>query len=264
MKRALLVLMLLGVTACSRDKDWTSITTVSHHRPEIYGSYTAGCLDGAMALPLHGTGYHVENTPRNRFYGHPSLIRFLERYAAANDAQTRQTVYISDMAQPRGGPIAHGHNSHQMGLDVDIWYGKTSEGLPLSLLRTDGASLDEEAWKSFDARLLKNAAHFPEVERILVNPSIKAKLCSRYKGEPWLRKIRPWWAHHNHYHVRLACPAGNPSCIPQQAVAQTDGCDATLDWWFTEEAKQDGMKRTTQTPQPITLPKQCDAVFTSK
>jgi len=49
-------------------------------------------------------------------------------------------------------------------------------------------------------------------------------------------KIRPWWGHNYHFHVRLYCPADDPQCRPQAAPPAGDGCGKELDWWFTEEA----------------------------
>ena len=40
----------------------------------------------------------------------------------------------------------------------------------------------------------------------------------------WLRKVRPWWGHHDHFHVRLPCPADSPLCEAQAALPQGDGC----------------------------------------
>jgi penicillin-insensitive murein endopeptidase len=36
--------------------------------------------------------------------------------------------------------------------------------------------------------------------------------------------------------VRLTCPADAPDCAPQDKPPPGDGCDASLDWWFTDEA----------------------------
>ena len=71
-----------------------------------------------------------------------------------------------------------------------------------------------------------------------MNPAIKSALCrARPPGRrAWLRRLRPWWGHDAHFHVRLACPEGERSCIPQAPVPPGDGCDGTLAWWFTEEA----------------------------
>src|SRR5580765_3569118 len=46
------------------------------------GFYAAGCLQGAEALPLDGTGYAVMRPSRHRFYGHPALVSYLTALAA--------------------------------------------------------------------------------------------------------------------------------------------------------------------------------------
>ena len=80
-------------------------------------------------------------------------------------------------------------------------------------------------------------ARRPEVARIFVNPVIKRALCREAGADRgWLARIRPWWGHNYHFHVRLSCPAGDPACEGQPAVAPEDGCGKELDWWFTPEA----------------------------
>src|SRR3954451_16969961 len=51
--------------------------------PEVIGSYSRGCLRGAVELPATGhrppatgPGWEVMRTSRNRNWGHPSLIAF--------------------------------------------------------------------------------------------------------------------------------------------------------------------------------------------
>ena len=31
----------------------------------------------------------------------------------------------------------------------------------------------------------------------------------------WLEKVRPWWGHDYHFHVRLRCPGDSPECKSQ-------------------------------------------------
>jgi penicillin-insensitive murein endopeptidase len=256
MLKYLLISGLFCVVACTSQDKWGSVKTPTQNPPQVYGSYTAGCMDGAVALPLSGYGYELENGARNRFYGQPSMINFLQKYAAEN----KSTLYISDIAQPRGGPVKGGHGSHQTGLDADIWYGK-KDGFPVELVSLKNKSLNGEEWQNFDWRILKNAAEFAEVERVFVNPRIKAKLCETHKGEGWLSKIRPWWQHNDHFHVRLSCPSGDKLCKAQAAVPSGDGCDATLDWWFSKEAEAESAK--TKVKEELVLPEQCGAVLES-
>ena len=59
---------------------------------------------------------------RDRAWGHPALIAFIERLAAKLPAEAGWPgLLIGDIAQPRGGPMLTGHGSHQIGLDADIW-----------------------------------------------------------------------------------------------------------------------------------------------
>ncbi|MEK7690047.1 MAG: penicillin-insensitive murein endopeptidase, partial [Bdellovibrionota bacterium] len=57
----------------------------------------------------------------------------------------------------------------------------------------------------------------------------------------WLRKIRPWCGHDYHFHVRIRCPSsGSPECTESAEIPAStteSGCDETLAWWFSEEAR---------------------------
>ena len=72
------------------------------------------------------------------------------------------------------------------------------------------------SWRAVDPKrfgerqiaLLRLAARDTLVDRIFVNPVIKATLCRRLPQteHAWLGKLRPWFAHDDHFHVRLNCP----------------------------------------------------------
>ena len=69
---------------------------------------------------------------RNRIWGHPELIRLIERLATEAKAQDGWNgLLVGDLSQPRGGPMLTGHASHQVGLDADIWL-TPMPGHPLS------------------------------------------------------------------------------------------------------------------------------------
>src|SRR5262249_11772413 len=46
------------------------------------GFYSKGCLAGAVALPINGPTWQVMRLSRNRNWGHPKLIEFLEHLSA--------------------------------------------------------------------------------------------------------------------------------------------------------------------------------------
>src|SRR5271170_3345894 len=86
------------------------------------GFYSRGCLAGAKALPVDGEAWQVMRLSRDRNWGHPALLAFLERFSKkAAAAGIWPGILVGDMSQPRGGPMLTGHASHQIGLDVDIW-----------------------------------------------------------------------------------------------------------------------------------------------
>ena len=94
-----------------------------HRRDDaaVIGSYAKGCLAGGTALPIDGPAWQAMRLSRNRVWGHPELIAFIERLAIGARADGWPGLLVGDMAQPRGGPMRTGHASHQIGLDVDLW-----------------------------------------------------------------------------------------------------------------------------------------------
>src|SRR5438105_6998920 len=45
------------------------------------GFYTHGCLAGGVALPINGKTWQVMRLSRQRNFGHPELVAFMERLA---------------------------------------------------------------------------------------------------------------------------------------------------------------------------------------
>jgi penicillin-insensitive murein DD-endopeptidase len=84
--------------------------------------------------------------------------------------------------------------------------------------------------------VIKAAAQDWEVQRIFVNAAIKKALCRDARGDrSWLAKVRHFYGHNYHFHVRLRCPTDQPACQPQDPVPPGDGCDkASLAYWFKD------------------------------
>ena len=220
-------------------QDWQQIKRpipAEDGRPQPIGSYTNGCLIGAQPLPYKGVGYQVIRMNKNRYYG------LGERAKAAG----LPTMLVGDIAMPGGGRFLTGHASHQMGLDADIWLrmgamsdtdALNSDGKGLLVVNRKAQRVDESIWNTNHAKLIKLAAEDPKVTRIFVNPAIKLKLCETAGADRhWLHKIRPWFGHDSHFHVRIACPQGAQYCENQAAVPAGDGCGEELYSWF-EPAK---------------------------
>jgi penicillin-insensitive murein DD-endopeptidase len=228
---------------------WSDVIEPVPGMPRAIGSYTAGCVQGAVPLPLEGPGFQTMRPSRRRFYGHPDLIRYIHRLGEAAAQRGLGVLAIGDLGQPRGGPMLSGHRSHQSGLDVDIWFWIPPLGRVLpaaerdavaapSMLAPDRRALDGRQWSTRQADMLRLAIGFDVVARAFVHPVIKKTLCEQFPGAPWLQKLRPWWGHDDHFHVRLRCPMGESECHNQDVPPAGDGCGAELAWWFSEEARQ--------------------------
>lgn len=215
---------------------------------EAVGGYARGCLIGAAQLAADGPGWQAMRLSRDRRYGHPTLIAYIERLSEAALRLGWGQLLVGDLAQPAGGPMLTGHRSHQIGLDADIWLMPapklemtTAERESLSavsVVAADRRTLTS-AWTPAHVLLLRAAAEDPAVARIFVNAAIKRRLCQDERAAgadtAWLRKIRPWWGHSAHFHVRLNCPESSPACVAQAPPPEGDGCDE-VDTWLTDEA----------------------------
>ncbi len=277
MRRALAAVALwLSLAAAGGDRSWNLSLHWSQQRtpkdgpPRSIGAYNAGCLQGAVALSPEGLGFEVMHLHRRRYFGHPVLVDFVRRLAERAQAERLPVLLVGDLAQARGGPTPSDHGSHQTGLDVDVAYTRPAQMLSLALPAREREGLEPPtvvdlpthrltgAWSPQIADLLALAAEDPAVERVFVNAAVKRELCSlEPRGTPWVAKIRPWWGHHDHFHVRLRCPAGSPECRMQASVPEGDGCDATLAWWFNHEARP---PPPAHRPAPV-LPASCHALL---
>jgi penicillin-insensitive murein DD-endopeptidase len=239
------------------------------------GFYSRGCLAGAKALPVDGESWQVVRLSRNRMWGNPAMIAFLERFSRKAKAEgVWNGILVGDISQPRGGPMLTGHASHQVGLDADIWLTPMpSHTLSLSerenmsavdMVSADGLSVDRTHWTPAQAAIIKAAAEEPEVERIFVNAAIKKALCETAKGQPWMNKVRAYWGHNYHFHIRIKCPAGDASCQSQDPVPPGDGCDKSLDWWFTDEALHPRAEPAKPPLAMSALPPECRKVVLEK
>jgi penicillin-insensitive murein endopeptidase len=245
------------------------------------GYYPRGCLQGGVELPVDGPNWQVMRLSRNRNWGHPELVKFLERFAPlAAKATGWKGILIGDMAQPRGGPLPFGHLSHQIGLDVDIWFmpmpnhelsKKEREDISASnLVAADRLHVNPQAWTPSDVAFIKTAAEQPEVERVLVNAAIKKELCrvEDKQHDGWMSKVRPWYGHDDHIHVRLKCPADSPNCRKQPPVPAGDGCgDKELAFWFSDAVLHPKPSPPPKVPpKPLTLadlPPACKTVLSA-
>ena len=234
--------------------------------PAPVGSYARGCLSGAVALAPTGPSWQIMRPSRNRNWGHPDLLSFVERFAnGMKEHDGWSGLLIGDLSQPRGGPMLTGHASHQIGLDVDIWYKpmplRTLSALeretmePEILAEPDATQVLPDHWNDGWLRLLRRAASDPVVARIFVHPAIKKALCETPMAErDWMSKVRAYAGHNDHFHVRIHCPAGSASCIPQADPGKDDGCGPELSYWAKYVSKPAVVAAAPNPPEAMPAP----------
>jgi penicillin-insensitive murein DD-endopeptidase len=244
---------------------------------ESIGFYSKGCLAGAEALPINGDTWQVMRLSRNRNWGNPVLIKFLEHLSAKVHAEAGWPgLLIGDMSQPRGGPMFTGHASHQIGLDADIWLtpmphrilsrNEREEMSATNMVAANRRDIDPTVWTPHHLEVIRAVATEPQIERIFVNAAIKKALCREAKGNrDWLWKVRPMYGHDYHFHLRMKCPPGNTACTPQEPPPETDGCGHELDYWFSDAVLHPKPEPTPPKPKPpltlADLPAACKQVL---
>jgi penicillin-insensitive murein endopeptidase len=245
--------------------------------PRVIGFYAHGCIAGAQALPINGKTWQVMRLSRNRNWGHPDLVALVERLSAKVHKEAGWPgILVGDMSQPRGGPMLSGHNSHQVGLDADIWLTpmpdrqlsreEREEMSAVMMVRSDRLDIDPSVWRPGHLTMIRDAAQEPSVQRIFVNAAIKKALCRDARGDrSWLTKIRPMYGHDYHFHIRIKCPPGSTECESQPEPPAGEGCaEADLAYWFKDEVIHPKPQAEPPKPKPLTmadLPAACRKVL---
>ena len=168
--------------------------------------------------------------------------------------------------------------SHQIGLDVDIWFMPMPDHAlskeerekisATNLVAADWKHVDPENWTPAARRLHPH-------RRRAARGRARAGQCRDQEGAlPHARassttagwsKVRPWYGHDDHIHVRLKCPADSPNCRKQPPVPGGDGCgDKELAFWFKDKVLHPEIKPSRKPPKPLTLadlPPACKTVL---
>ncbi len=225
------------------DNAWSIIKIPTKGQPQAIGSYANGCMAGAKKLPKSGKGFTDMRRYRGRYYGQPELINFIKALGKFTANRHGKKHLIGDLSQARGGRMNFGHSSHQIGLDADIWMQTVNVNSPVDPYRDMQSIVNKAAGTIIGGqipRATRDALHFsatyPNVARVFVNPVVKWHLCQTETDTTWLRKLRPWWGHNEHFHVRLSCPPYAENCKDQNPPPAGDGCNDSLYNWVDEQS----------------------------
>lgn len=246
---------------------WQKVKQPVAGKAQSIGEYSNGCVIGAKALSLNDPFYQVTKPGQLRYFGHPDLIAFIQRLSVNVEKKTGGITLIGDMGMPAGGRFSSGHASHQTGLDVDIWLQLPQKrwthkqlNSPKAVTLVQGNKrIIPSLWSKNLVELVKQAALDQRVARIFVHPAIKQQLClDAGKDRDWLNRVRPWFGHRAHMHVRLTCPVGSKNCINQDPQPSGDGCGSELAGWLAESNLPNANPNQ---PAPPPLPKGCQQLL---
>ena len=187
------IAMGLAVAAGSLQVQW--------HQSTAVGTYSAGRLEHGVRLPSEGRAFFtwdpvLRRSPNRawRRWGTDRLVRVVLRVArdfhAAHPRAARMA--IGDLSRPHGGDFGPrfgyiGHASHQIGLDVDVYYPRADgrELAPLGASQIDAGLSQELVNRFLDAG----------AQVIFVGPH------TGLTGPPG--RVQQLVQHDNHLHVRL-------------------------------------------------------------
>ncbi|WP_308917592.1 penicillin-insensitive murein endopeptidase [Jannaschia sp. LMIT008] len=216
-----------------------AVTRPTEGGPAAFGGHSRGCAAGSVPLAETGPTWQAMRLSRNRFWGHPQMVDMVQDLSRAAVRAGWAGLYVGDLSLPRGGPVS-GHASHQIGLDADVWLYPVErlnltraerESLSaVSMRRASGAYVNDR-WTQAHMQVVKAAASDPRTTRIFIFPGAKVAMCDAETGDrSWLRKVRPWYGHHYHMHIRIACPRGARGCVDQDPPPPGDGCAEARQW----------------------------------
>jgi penicillin-insensitive murein DD-endopeptidase len=194
-----------GTVNPQRCQRWRS-PTIPPHRQRNCSAVGLSSRSARYWLLLQGDGktWQVMRLSRNRNWGHPSLVQFLEGLADTGPKVGWRGLLVGDLSQARGGLMLTGHSSHQIGLDADIWLTpmpdreltprERQEMSATVMVAADRKDVDPEVWTPAHTEIIKAVAKDPIVERIFVNAAIKKALCREAgNNRSWLPRCGRNW-----------------------------------------------------------------------
>ena len=241
---------------------------------EPIGNYNNGCITNAHRLDISTKYYQVAHPKKQRYYGDETMIRFIERYSKKVYKNGIGSVLVGDVSTKYGGKLNTGHASHQIGLDADIEFyldridPKQLDQPHANILVNKGKQTTNSLFTKKYYDLIMFAAMDPMVERIFVGPAIKVKMCEMTTDpnmHKYLHKIRPWFGHTEHFHVRLQCPIHAPDCEKQQAIPEMHTIEEEKEEalsWFLPPPPKDETKVVKRVKK--VLPERCEKLAQNK
>ncbi len=204
----------------------TLSVTLNQQTRQAIGRHTSGRLMNASLLPEEGPGYFVRSNLKvikedlRPTWGADVLVQLITEATTEFKKLYPEgpRVQVGSLSKKSGRRLG-GHVSHQNGLDVDIAFIST-KGVQNSFWSAVGNRKSEfDLEKNWSLIKLLNNTKERYIISIFLDRRIKKELClfaykkGEYNSDPQsvefraLRSIHHQAGHHDHYHVRLHCPA---------------------------------------------------------
>lgn len=209
------------------------------HSSEAIGYYSKGSLREAKSILDNKSSVQKLFVAREKLYTTDEMHELLEGAAefVSDHFPSSEILQVGDLSGVKGGPATR-HASHQNGLDADIvylrhnGYVQPSSAPEWEEYFVSGSRVSSNFNLERNLALFRNLVDRYAVTRIFVDAAIKRDICRYVAREGMydsltkltLRKLRIADYHKTHFHVRLACPAGDHSCTPQSAPPSGTGC----------------------------------------
>ncbi len=195
-------------------------------RARSIGQTNGGRLEAGRCLRPEGPGFVQRNPTTACGTDDTVLLLMFALGEVLREYPDTPPVVIGALSRPEGGPQKP-HRSHQSGRDVDVGLYAVN-GRPLShFVELPVAEIDFE--KTFF--LMANLLATGRVTLILVNYSLQPQLYRAAQAMGYDERQLAWIfqyprgskvkagiirhsrGHKRHFHVRFACPDGDPDCI---------------------------------------------------
>ena len=248
----------------------STYTPYQGSQARIYGSTALGCIDGAVAV-TESDDLKFQHWGKGRNFAHPIMAQYLQDLKQRLKAQGLPPLVVGDIGLQYGGPYGpkSNHASHNTGLDVDLPFFFAPEHKEVASHPDVYIVRGQKVLPTFTAdiaQLIVSASSDPRVDRVFVAPMIKMQMCQLYEHAPangFLHKLRPWFGHQAHMHVRLKCPSDSPNCVSQAPIPAGTGCGYEVESWFLPPPPQSKTAQPAPKPKKF-LPQQCKLLWARK
>ncbi|WP_181234278.1 penicillin-insensitive murein endopeptidase [Enhygromyxa salina] len=197
---------------------------------QSHGKVDDGRLEDPTQLP-HSAAYYRRRLPRT--YASEHLVAHTVRVVEAvrNQRPGVHRLAIGDLSAETGGPLT-GHRTHQSGRDIDLgfYFVDAPASYPAEFVPATRENLDVAATWDLLEGFVRLADQPGGVALVYLDYDIQRLLYPAARRDGWTveqlaevfeypdgrgadgRVVRHLWNHHDHLHVRFACPPGDASC----------------------------------------------------